>query len=216
MPFFKRYGKRKRSYRRRNRRYRRSFKRFAKKVRAAVAKFVERKFITRNGTQANVLNTGTLFAESLIPQGNSQVERVGNHVKCLSYALKYSWDNPNSNPVTSNLRVIFFATRHTTATPSIGDVLLYINNTYTAISPYNIDAYIKYRIFYDKMIGQDYYKLNSLRKVFIKFKYHDIEFYDANYNSWVNGSLWLLVCTDATAPNGIDFKYTSRLTYIDA
>lgn len=214
MPFFKRYGKRKRSLRRR--RNRRSFKRFAKKVRAAVAKFVERKFITRSGTQANVLNTGTLFAESLIAGGTDNNERIANHVKAISYSLKYSWDNGNSNPVTSNLRVIFFALRHTVNTPTIGDVLLYINNAYTAISPYNIDAYVKYKILYDKMLGQDFYKLNTTKKAFIKFKYHDIEFYNANDNAWVNGSLWLLVCTDAAGPNGVDFKYTSRLTYIDA
>lgn len=212
MPFSRKYAKRRRF--RRGRRYNsRSFRKFSKRVKAVISKFAERRYHLTTSSTTNLNQTGAIFALSLISSGDTSTTRQGNHIKCLRFHMKYNIQNNDS--LNGQVRIILMAVRGNIATPTLADVLKNTLDTYTAISVYNRDAYIKYKVLYDRLITQDYYKLSTTKKVNLRLKYHDIEWYSGTDSDWVSGQMFLLTVSDIAGPSGFDLKFVTSMTFID-
>lgn len=113
-----------------------------------------------------ISDAGTIFALTLVPQGNTDLTRIGDKITGTSLQIKFmSYPNVNNSPIgyaplyMYMLRVIIFIWKDDTP-PSVGDILDAKGGEFPVVpgppvEMLNHDRKVKRKILYDKMFMQN-------------------------------------------------------------
>lgn len=187
------------------------------RIKKAIEKSKEGKYVDRKLVTAAALTTAGLVSKlSLIPQGTTDVTRIGDAVTLTGVELRVDGSSAAAGSAdTSIVRYVVFQWKaDDTTAPIVGDILDLSVSTAPYTAPYNHDKKSQYKIIDDFRIavsatGPDTYQ--SVRKYFGRRMLKDVRFLAAGNNGY-NHVYIISVANNTVVANSID----TRVEYTDA
>lgn len=185
------------------------------RIKKAIEKSKEQKYVDRKLATATALTTaGVVQKLSVIPQGTTDVTRIGDAVTLTGIELKVD-GNVSGGVASSIVRYVVFQWKaDDTTAPTVGDILELSVSTAPYTASYNHDKKSQYKIIDDFRIavsvpGPDNYQ--SFRKYYGRRFLKDIRFLAAGNNGY-NHVYVISMAENAVPVNSID----TRVEYTDA
>ncbi len=156
------------------------------------------------------VNTGTLIHLSPITQGDGNVNREGNQVKCFSISSK--WEIAGTAAADSYVRMMWIL--DTEARSGVPPVVADILQSVTTNSHINFDTGRRRFVILRDLRGktETTFELNT-GSYYKKINYK-LNWDGAAGDTYVNNSLWLLLLTNV-ASNQPSYSIKNRLLYLD-
>lgn len=215
------YIRKNRRYRRRRKYYkRRTNKKFVKAVRRVIEKTIEKKYL-HNKSNSSVSSSGYALWPDIVPQGTTDITRVGDQVTIRSLRFKIMC-TVNVTSAINWVRCLIFQYFPAFDSSSITATTYPLNNilldavTYPYLSPYSHDNRYNFRILYDKtrLLDTVNVPVVMFKGIIKKFARRKIQYYSASSTNCVNGLTVLLISDQTT--NLPTFVYSLKFNYSDA
>jgi len=176
---------------------------------------LEWKYFSTTVNQANVTFSGTTYALSDVPQGDTDSNRDGDAISLVS--LEISLGFYASSQVNACRMIVYqwFPALSSGSPPAPSALLLAVGSALAPFSTHNVDNYQQYKIIFDKTVALSTAEgLRLLNFKIKKFPKRSIQFSGGTTGG--SSKLFLLVLSDDGVSSYPLVSYMSKLYYTDA